>query len=177
MPWETLAAEHVLVSFFLNQIPHPTPTPTQILSLWALFSVFEHLRHCSECLVTISKTECSHNFICIQPFYVASSLKHNMYRICKQEESCPIICTRLSDGFCKQARLESECYLPGCLNVLASGYKHAFSVIYRCEAVSHKAWGWGRRREWAKQQYLIQVWQTFVQRFHMGFFIKSFRLN
>lgn len=66
---------------------------------------------------------------------------------------------------CKQAEeMWMWLTLPDWLSVLASGHKHAFLVIYRCRVVSHKASGWGRQREWAKQQYLIQVWQIFCRK-------------
>lgn len=127
--------------------------------------MFKLPRRCCLCLVTITKTLRSRSFTYVQPFHVAPLLKHDMSRIRKQEGSCPVMCVWLSAGCCKQAEeMWMWLTLPDWLSVLAWGYKHAFPVIYRCGVVSHKASGWGRQRERAKQQYLIQVWQIFCRK-------------
>lgn len=91
--------------------------------------------------------------------------KHDMSRIHKQERSCPVMCVWLSVGCCKQVEeMWMWLTLPDWLSALAPGYEHEFLVIYRHGVVSHKASGWGRERESAEQQYLIQVWQIFCRK-------------
>lgn len=146
--------------------PRPlcSPSPTQKVSLSPVFHpflkcfldislLFQQPHHC--CLPRQqSPKHCGTRALpATACFMWPCRRSNNRSRTRKQEGSCPVMCVWLS--VCRRKQAEEMWMwsaLPDWLSVVALGYKPVFPVIYRCGAVSHKASGWRREREWAKQK-------------------------